>query len=47
MDGAPEGTGGRTGGSRPRWLVLVALLFAAYLTVRMVEGLVWIVQWMW
>lgn len=47
MDGAPEGTGGHAGGSRPRWLVLVALVFTAYLAVRMVEGLVWIVQWMW
>lgn len=44
MEGRPEGTARRRiGGSRPRWLVLVVLAFAIYLSIRLVEGVVWLV----
>lgn len=46
MDGRPEGTGQRRGGRRPRWLVVLAMAFVLYLTFRLVEGLVWLWQWM-
>ncbi|MDN5856759.1 MAG: hypothetical protein L0K86_28775 [Actinomycetia bacterium] len=43
MDGRPEGTQPGTGRSRPRWLVLLVLAFAVYLSVRLVEGVVWLI----
>jgi hypothetical protein len=42
MDGAPEGTQPDQGGPRPRWLVVIALVFAVYLAFRLVEGVVWV-----
>jgi hypothetical protein len=47
MDGTPEGTGPATGRrSRPRWLVLLVLAFAVYLSIRLVEGIVWLIGFM-
>ena len=43
MDGRPEGTQPRTGRTRQRWLVLLVLAFAVYLSVRLVEGVVWLI----
>ncbi len=43
MDGKPEGTQQRGGGKRPRWLLPLVVVFAAYLAFRLVQGAVWLV----
>jgi hypothetical protein len=44
VPGAPEGTGPGEGRPRPRWLVLLVVAFAVYLSIRLVQVLVWVVQ---
>jgi hypothetical protein len=46
MEGRPEGTqpqAGRRWRGRPPWLWIVVLLFALYLSMRLVEGVVWLI----
>jgi hypothetical protein len=44
MQDTPEGTG-RGGRRLPRvWLVLLAAVFVVYLGLRLVQGVVWLVQ---
>jgi hypothetical protein len=43
MDGKPEGTQRRRVGRRPRWLLPLVAVFAAYLAFRLVQGAVWLV----
>jgi hypothetical protein len=46
MEGRPEGTqplAGRRWRGRPPWLWLVVLAFALYLSMRLVEGVVWLI----
>jgi hypothetical protein len=43
MQGKPEGTEHRGGGRRPKWLVVLVLVFAAYLAFRLVQGIVWLI----
>lgn len=43
MDGRPEGTQPRRGSRRPRWLMLLVLVFAVYLSIRLIQGVVWLI----
>jgi hypothetical protein len=45
MQSTPEGTGGGGGRRLPRvWLLLIAAVFVVYLGLRLVQGVVWLVQ---
>jgi hypothetical protein len=43
MQAVPEGTDQPTGARRPRWLVVVGVLFLLYLGFRLVEGVIWLI----
>lgn len=44
MQGVPEGTGGQPRRLPRVWLVLLAAVFVGYLGLRLVQGVVWLIQ---
>lgn len=44
MQGTPEGTGGDRRRLPRVWLLLLATVFVVYLGLRLVQGVVWVIQ---
>jgi hypothetical protein len=44
MQGTPEGTDGERRPAHRVWVLLIAVIFAGYLGLRLVQGVVWVVQ---